>query len=154
MNDQKLYVREWTNIGMPKSLTWIFTTNTPNGVLGDAIGDIFATNHDGTMGFRLHRESYCSVVNVMNSTLYFYDLEDWLHDEESDQDECFVYFNHDCLARTFMNEINDLITYGKCECDLFINQMNQFINDNHLNVKFHSVYDNETYEHTLICELQ
>lgn len=147
----RLYTKEWCNTGMPNELTWIYTTDKTDGKLKDAIGDIFAVNHDATLGFRCHVDNDYSVVNVLNSTLYFYDQEELECDDNGELLNAFVYLDHKTLAHIFMIHINDLYNHGRCDCDLFLDQMRQFSEDNNLNLVFKEEYCREEYENTWIC---
>lgn len=150
----KLYTNEWTNTGMPKQLTWIFTTKRKNDVLGNAVGDIFAVNHDATLGFRHHRESGVSTVDVLKSKLWFYDEDEFEYDEEGNIVERYISLEHETLAHIFMSKVNDLYNHGRCDCDEILDQMRQFSNDNNLGLIFKEEYCVEEYCNTWMCYTQ
>lgn len=153
-----LICKEWCNTGMPKQLTWIFMVDTSlpedEQVLGNAVGDIFAVNHDASLGFRHHKTRSHSVVNVMNSTLYFDNQEEFECDDEGEIVDVFVNIDHETLAHIFMTKVNDLYNYSYCDCNEVIDQMRQFSKDNNLNLVFREEYCAEEYCNTWMCYTQ
>lgn len=132
-----LTIKEWTNKGMEKQLTYIFTVDETlpinEQVLGNAVGDVFALTSDSEIGFRIHKSSETTtVVNCLNSTLEF---EDYVGEYNI---ESYA------LAMVFCSTVNDVHNYG-IDCtynEIILSQLRQFSDENSLNWVFGESFDN------------
>lgn len=77
---QKLYTKTWQNMGMDNQPIWVFKTPTPNGRLGNKVGDYVALSSD-------FRRTYNITLN--DTAVYFKDfayyVEDPIHWEDGNK---------------------------------------------------------------------